>query len=211
LILLTGIYDLNEIIITMLIPADLSLETSQVLLRPLDEKDFDLFYHLTSQDKDMWYYFSLDLSNNIHLKKWIDGLLADKKNETRRPFTIIHKQTGNIAGSMSLMNISIPDKRLEIGASWLGKDFRSTGINKHAKFAMMRYAFEQLHFERVEFKTDTENLRARKGLKNIGGTEEGILRSHMAMWNGRRRSSVYYSVLKNEWLAVKEQFFKGIE
>jgi RimJ/RimL family protein N-acetyltransferase len=195
----------------MLIPTDLSLETSRVLMRPLDEKDFDIFYHLTSRDKDMWYYFTSDLSNSTSLKKWMDGLLADKKAETRRPFTIIDKQTGSIAGSMSLMNISIQDKRLEIGASWLGRDFRSTGINKHAKFAMMRYAFEELYFERVEFKTDIENSRARKGLQNIGGTEEGVLRSHMAMWNGRRRSSVYYSILKNEWPAIKNSIFKGIE
>jgi RimJ/RimL family protein N-acetyltransferase len=111
---------------------------------------------------------------------------------------------------MSLMNISQHDLRTEIGGSWLGKKFRSTGVNFHAKYAMMRYAFDELQFERVEFKTDVLNERARKGLKNIGGTEEGILRSHMAMWNNRRRSSIYYSVLKEEWPGVKHNIFKDI-
>lgn len=195
----------------MLIPTDLTLETTKVLLRPLTEYDLPAFYDITSKDKDMWYYFTFNLSDEQQLKKWMNGLLTDKAADTRRPFTIIEKQSGNIAGSMSLMNISIIDKRLEIGASWLGKDFRSTGINKHAKFAMMQYAFEKLEFERVEFKTDSENKRARKGLQNIGGKEEGILRNHMAMWNGRRRSSVYFSVLKNEWPEIKNSIFKGIE
>lgn len=195
----------------MLIPTDLTLETTKVLLRPLIEYDLPAFYDITSKDKDMWYYFTFNLSDEQQLKKWMNGLLTDKAADTRRPFTIIEKQSGNIAGSMSLMNISIADKRLEIGASWLGKDFRSTGINKHAKFAMMQYAFEKLEFERVEFKTDSENKRARKGLQNIGGKEEGILRNHMAMWNGRRRSSVYFSVLKNEWPEIKNSIFKGIE
>ena len=68
-----------------------------------------------------------------------------------------------------------------------------------------------MNFERVEFKTDVLNARARQGLKNVGGIEEGILRSHMTMWNNRRRSSIYYSVLKDEWPQVKEIIFKGME
>jgi RimJ/RimL family protein N-acetyltransferase len=111
---------------------------------------------------------------------------------------------------MSLMNISIHDLRTEIGSSWLGKNFRSSGLNRHAKYVMMKYAFEEMGFERVEFKTDVLNARARKGLRNIGGIEEGILRSHMTMWNNRRRSSIYYSVLKEEWPTLKVTIFKDI-
>lgn len=135
----------------------------------------------------------------------------DKKADTRRPFTIIDKKTNSIAGSSSMGNISWYDLRLEIGWSWLGKEYRSSGVNKHTKFSMMRYAFEEVSFERVEFKTDVLNERARKGLKNVGGIEEGVLRSHMTMWNNRRRSSVYYSVLKNEWPLLKQTIFKEIE
>jgi N-acetyltransferase len=75
---------------------------------------------------------------------------------------------------------------------------------------MMRYAFEQLQFERVEFKTDVQNARAKKGLENIGGRAEGVLRSHMTMWNNRRRDSIYYSVLKNEWPELQQTIFKDI-
>lgn len=107
-------------------------------------------------------------------------------------------------------SISMHDLKLEIGWSWLGAGFRSSGINRHAKFAMMQYAFEEINFERVEFKTDVLNERARQGLRKIGGVEEGILRSHMTMWNNRRRSSIYYSVLKNEWPEIKEKIFRDI-
>ena len=75
----------------------------------------------------------------------------------------------------------------------------------------MKYGFEELNLERIEFKTDVLNLRARKGLENIGGKEEGVLRSHMTMWNNRRRDSVYYSVLKNEWPELKASIFKDID
>ena len=76
---------------------------------------------------------------------------------------------------------------------------------------MMKYAFETLNFERVEFKTDVLNARARQGLRNVGGIEEGILRSHMKMWNNRRRTSIFYSVLKDEWPGLKETIFKGFD
>lgn len=76
---------------------------------------------------------------------------------------------------------------------------------------MMKYAFDELNFERVEFKTDVLNTRARKGLEKIGGKAEGVLRSHMTMWNTRRRDSIYYSVLKNEWPQLKQSIFADIE
>jgi RimJ/RimL family protein N-acetyltransferase len=193
-----------------MIPHDLILETDKVILRPVEENDYDSFLQIARQDEDMWYYFSYNLGDEAQLTKWMAMAFAEKKAESRRPFTIIDKVTGKIAGSSSMGNISYHDLRLEIGWSWLGKDFRSTGINRHAKFSMMNYAFEQLHFERVEFKTDVENARARKGLQNVGGIEEGILRSHMTMWNSRRRTSIYYSILKNEWPALKQTIFSDI-
>jgi len=194
-----------------MIPQDLILETDKVILRPIAESDYDSFLALGKKDFDMWYFFTFNLGDEEHLKKWIETAFADKKAGTRRPFTIIEKETGKIAGSTSMGNISYHDLRLEIGWSWLGTDFRSTGINRHAKYSMMKYAFDELMFERVEFKTDVMNARARKGLENVGGIEEGILRSHMTMWNNRRRTSIYYSVLKDEWPGLKKTIFKEME
>jgi RimJ/RimL family protein N-acetyltransferase len=193
-----------------MIPASLRLQTNKVLLRPMEENDFNFFFPLT-QEEDAWNYFTLNLADVNHLRKWMDIAFAERTGNTRRPFTIVVKASMQIAGSMSMGNISMHDLRLEIGWSWLGKDFRSTDINRHSKYLMMKYAFDQLNFERVEFKTDVLNARARKGLEKIGGKEEGVLRSHMTMWNNRRRDSIYYSVLKNEWLELKQSIFADIE
>jgi N-acetyltransferase len=194
-----------------MIPADLILETKKAILRPLTVDDYNAFLNLAKQDADMWYYFSFNLGDEKQLQRWFEIAFAEKAANIRRPFTIIDKQTGQIGGSSSLGNISMYDLRAEIGWSWLGTHFRSTGLNRHAKYAMMKYAFEELHFERIEFKTDVMNARARKGLQNVGGIEEGILRSHMKMWNNRRRTSIYYSVLKDEWPGLKETIFKDME
>lgn len=194
-----------------MIPTDLILETNRAILRPVSIEDFTPFLKLAKQDPEMWQYFSLNLADEKQLERWIEMAITDRSANTRRPFTIIDKQSGEIGGSSSLGNISFYDLRAEIGWSWLGPSFRSTGLNRHAKYAMMKYTFETLEFERVEFKTDVQNDRARQGLRNVGGIEEGVLRSHMKMWNNRRRTSIFYSVLKNEWPGLKATIFKGFD
>ena len=151
-----------------MIPPDLQLETNKVILRPISDADLDAF-HSIAQEPAMWEYFSYNLMDRLQLQRWMNMAYAERDAGTRRCFAIIEKASGKIAGSSSMGNISYHDLRLEIGWSWLGKDFRATGINKHAKFAMMRHAFEQLNFERVEFKTDVLNARAREGLRKGGG------------------------------------------
>ena len=194
-----------------MIPRTLQVETTIALLRPVEQSDFARFLELAGDDENMWEYFTYNLSDPVQLQTWIEMALTDQQADTRRPFTIIDKRTGQVAGSSSMGNISFHDRRLEIGWSWLGRDFRSSDLNRHVKYAMMKYAFEELHFERVEFKTDVLNTRARRGLQNVGGTEEGVLRSHMTMWNNRRRTSIYYSVLKNEWPVLVGTIFADIE
>lgn len=193
-----------------MIPENIILQTGSVLLRTLQADDYDAFLQLAQQDDMMWEFFSKNLANPQQLKDWMDDALKSFASGTRLPFTIINRADSSIAGSSSIGNISWYDKRLEIGWSWLAPAYRSTGINKNAKFLLMRYAFEVLDFERVEFKTGVLNLRARKGLEKIGGVEEGVLRSHSLLWNGQRRTSVYYSVLKDEWPKLKTSIFAGI-
>ncbi len=187
------------------------LSTSVVQLRPLEKEDYTSLFALSSQDETMWEYFSKKLSDPAQLHEWLTDAIEAKNAGTRLPFAIIEKSTGVLAGSSSIGSISKYDKRLEIGWSWLAPSFRGTAINMHAKFAMLRYAFEELAFERVEFKTGVLNQRARRGLEKIGGIEEGVLRKHSLLWNGNRRDTVYYSVLKEEWPSVKENNFKNFE
>ena len=190
-------------------PDNFTLETPRVLLRLLKAEDFASLQPLT-QNKDIWKYFTFDLSNDEELKKWIDEAANGRKSFTRMPFVVIDKDTNQVCGSTSFGNISFYDKRIEIGWSWLGVDFMGTGINRHAKFALMSHAFEAMQMERVEVKTDYLNERARAALRKIGMYEEGVLRSHMQMHSNRRRDSIYYSIIRDEWINVKKLFFSDL-
>jgi RimJ/RimL family protein N-acetyltransferase len=195
-------------LLTMISP-QLILETDKVLLRPLQHLDIASFALLT-KDKSLWSYFTFLLDNDAELQRWVEIALNEREEGKRLPFTIIEKETGNICGSSSFGSISYFDKRIEIGWSWLAKQYQGTGINFHAKFSLLSYAFDVLDWERVEIKTDNLNERAKQGLRKIGAKEEGVLRSHMQMPLNRRRDSVYFSILKNEWPAIKNSIFKKI-
>lgn len=187
-----------------MIDFDLKLQTEDFLLRPLMAEDIGYFAKLTA-DKQMWIYFTNDLSDRPELENWVNEALIQKENHARLPFTIVDKKTGDILGSTSFGNISYRDKRIEIGWTWLGKKYRGKGVNEKIKYLMLRYCFEDQDFLRVEFKTDVLNIPARKALLKINMIEEGILRSHTLMTNGRRRDTIYYSILKSEWTEIKSR------
>ena len=181
------------------------LKNDTVLLRPLKVEDYESFLEIAF-DPEIWKYNVTSASNEYELQKWIDDALESKKNNLRYPFTITDIKSERIFGSTSIGNISLTDKRAEIGWTWLGSEFQGTGINKHCKFLLLQYLFDQLQFERVEFKTDVINLKSRKALQKIGAKEEGVLRSHTLMHDGRRRDTIYYSILKGEWPSIKKIF-----
>lgn len=189
---------------------ELRLETDKVLLRPMQHLDIEAFAPLTA-DSSLWNYFTMLLDDPAQLQFWVEKALKERSEGKRIPFTIIEKATGSVCGCTSFGNISEHDKRIEIGWSWLGKKFQGTGINFHAKFCLLGYAFEVLNWERVEIKTDYLNERAKYALKKIGATEEGVLRSHMQMPDARRRDSVYFSIIKKEWPLIKNSIFKEIK
>jgi len=179
-----------------------TLETNQILMRPMRLEDYDRFVEI-SVDKDLWIYFTSDLSDKKVLQSWIETGEQDIKNKKRLAFSIFDKQSNLLVGSTSIGNISERDKRVEIGWTWLGREFQGKGINDKVKYLLLKYCFEELDYERVEFKTDILNEPARKALKRIGAIEEGVLRSHTIMTHNRRRNTIYYSILSHEWKELK--------
>jgi len=182
------------------------LENNSVLLRPLTAED-EKGLSKIAFDADIWKYTVTRAMNSTELKEYINIALEDRERNSRYPFSIIDKASGEIAGSTSYGNIYVKDKRIEIGWTWLAKKFIGSGLNKECKFLLLQYAFEHLMFERVEFKTDFLNKAARKALVKIGAKEEGILKSHTLMHDGRRRDTIYYSILADEWKEIKNMNF----
>ena len=134
--------------------------------------------------------------------EWLSQSLAKKETGIEMPFTTFSKD-GEIAGSTRYMNIDGAHKRVEIGNTWLAPKWQRTALNTEAKLLMMTHAFETLGCIRVEYKTHHRNEASRNAILRLGAKQEGILRRHMIHKDGTYRDSVYFSVLDDEWPAVK--------
>lgn len=187
-------------------PPNFELETTRVLIKPMEPGDLEAFLAL-SRSADTWKYFYKDLEKEEEMRQWVSDALREKEEKKRMPFTVIDKDTREICGSTSYGNISFFDRRLEIGWSWLGPEYIGMGVNKHVKFALLSYAFEVMKMERVEAKTDMLSERAKAALLKVGMVPEGVLRSHTQMHSGRRRDTIFFSILKSEWPERKSSFF----
>jgi RimJ/RimL family protein N-acetyltransferase len=133
----------------------------------------------------------------------MEAALQTQQAGTALPFTIFDKTSGKPAGSTRYGNIDKEHRRLEIGWTWIGKQWQRTPINTDTKLLLLTHAFEKLNCIRVEFKTDSLNERSRNALLRIGAKEEGVFRNHMITPSGRLRHSVYYSIIDSEWPEVK--------
>ncbi len=187
---------------------DIQLENKRVLLRPFVENDWINLLNVATADDSLVQFSPYLIHTEEHIKEFIKKGIKSRINETVYSFIIFDKKTQKYAGSTSFWNISNIDKRLEIGRTWIGKDFQASGLNRNCKFLLLEYAFDVLEFERIELKTDERNTQSRNAIQKIGGQFEGIMRSHTLMIDGFRRSTVIYSILKSEWQTLKLNFPK---
>lgn len=189
---------------------DLVFEDDRVKLSPLHWDHFAHLLPIILANPDIDKHSPAKFGNESDFTKYFEKALELKEKENRYPFTIFDKKANEYAGSTSYCNIVNDHQRLEIGWTWIGKRFRRTGLNRHCKFLLIQYAFEVLDFERVELKTDARNMLSRNAMEGIGCTYEGALRSHTPMWEGYRRDTAYYSILKEEWPAIKKRVFGNL-
>jgi RimJ/RimL family protein N-acetyltransferase len=117
----------------------------------------------------------------------------------------IERSSGHAVGSTRFGNIDVPSEALEIGWTWLARSHWRTVVNTEAKLLQLRHAFDDLGAGRVAFKTDARNARSQAAIERIGGIREGTLRRHLRMPDGHIRDSVYFSILADEWPAVRDR------
>jgi RimJ/RimL family protein N-acetyltransferase len=119
------------------------------------------------------------------------------------PWAIVDPVTGAAVGMTTYMNIDEPNRRLEIGSTWMGYAAQGTAINPAAKLLLLTRAFEELDCIAVEFRTHAANAQSRAAIAKLGATQDGILRNHQLWRDGTIRDTVVFSILDSEWPAAK--------
>jgi len=152
---------------------------------------------------ELWRWTAVNAASREDMRSYVDTALVDTVKGTALPFVTIDKPSGRVIGSSRFGNIDPPNRKSEIGWTWITPAFQRSHVNSEAKLLMLTHAFEVWNCVRVELKTDVLNEKSRNAMLRIGATEEGVLRKNMLTQGGRYRDSIYYSVLDTEWSAVK--------
>lgn len=185
--------------------SDYILENEIVLLRPLCKEDAKNLISFSLNEPEIWKHSLIQPTNQEKLNEYINLALGERENEKSYPFIVFDKRENKYAGCTRFYNVNLFHKSCMLGYTWYGKHFQGTGLNKHCKYLLLKFAFEELNFERVEFRADKNNERSINAMKSIGCSVEGILRNNYTLRNGKRRDSIVLSIIKNDWFnTVKE-------
>jgi N-acetyltransferase len=171
-----------------------------VRLEPIEEQHRDDLLAAAAQDAATFRYLFRDLSQGASV--W-PGYLADALRDEYVSWATVDAVTGRAIGSTRFLDIAPEHGRLEIGWTWIAPSHQRTATNTEAKLLQLTYAFDELGANRVALKTDQRNERSQVAIARLGAKREGVLREQFRMPDGYMRSSVYFSILADEWPAVK--------
>jgi len=187
------------------------LQDERVLLRPIEESDFEHLLPFSLNEPDIWKYSLTTAAGEDNLRKYLHVAISNMLSKKEYAFIVFDKMANQYAGCTRFYDIQQQYQTTQLGYTWYGKAFQRTGLNRHCKLLLLTYAFEEWGMERVEFRADALNEKSIMAMKAIGCVPEGTLRNNMPTAAGTRRDSVVLSILKEEWFSsVKKNLLQKI-
>ena len=187
-----------------------TLEGGIVRLEPLAQEHADDLWE-ASRDPRVWRWLPVvQPRTRDEWQAWMDDAFHRVADGLDLAFATVLVSTGHAVGSTRFLALRPEHGSLEIGWTWLTPAAWGIGANAEAKLVQLEYAFDVLGCRRVEFKTDSTNEASRTALLGIGATFEGIFRKHMVMPGDGVRHSAWYSVVDDEWPAVKARLEESL-
>ena len=181
-------------------PDRVTLAGRFVRLEPISEAHRDDLLVAAAQDPATFRYMGADLS--IGADAW-PPYLADALRPDFVAWATVDAATGRAIGSTRFGDIAPEHGRVEIGWTWIAPSHQRSAANTEAKLLQLGYAFDDLGATRVALKTDGRNERSQAAIERLGAVREGVLRRHLRLPDGFIRDTVYFSILAEEWPAVK--------
>jgi len=170
------------------------LKGSWVQLEPLNESHKNELYS-AAQDESIWAYNSTKAYGE-DFYRWFNKAMECFQSHQHFPFVVRRLSDAKIIGSTRYYDINPEHHRLSIGYTWYVPEAWGGSVNPECKFLLLKFAFENLQVNRVEFAIDSRNTRSRAAVKKIGATEEGVLRHHLILEDGFIRDTVVFSIIK---------------
>ncbi|MBK9384423.1 MAG: GNAT family N-acetyltransferase [Planctomycetes bacterium] len=181
-------------------PRPVELHGSYVTLAPLREKDAPELASVACEPSGWDYMSRGPLVDAADARAYIAGAWSERHAVL---FGIREHPSGRLVGVTRFFEVRPAHRGLEIGHTWLAPAARRRAINTAAKRLLLAEAFESLGALRVQMKTDARNLASQRAIERLGATKEGVLRQHMIVREGYVRDTVMYSIVADEWPALR--------
>ncbi|WP_440056586.1 GNAT family N-acetyltransferase (plasmid) [Pseudoalteromonas sp. T1lg65] len=185
----------------MLHPVTLSSE--KVTLTPLQSSHLIDLLEL-GQDPMVWQWlFNNYCQNQSVISKWFNETAQFDENE-QLVMAVEDKVTGQLAGNTRLFRLDKQHLSAEIGHTFIGTKFQRTHVNTHAKYLLLKHAFEDLRLVRVQFQTHENNQRSRNAIARLGAHFEGLMLKDRKLPDGSYRNTARYVITDDMWPEVKK-------
>lgn len=178
------------------------LENAFVRLEPLEERHREPLRAACDADPELWpSLYSMSLGGDQFEGGW-RTLREQQAQGWRIPFAVVH--AGEVVGITTYLDIHPGNRAVEIGTTYYRPSARGGVVNPAAKRLLLEHAFGS-GAGRVAFQVDAINARSRAAMTKLGAVEEGVHRHDKITWTGRVRSTVVFSILPEEWPAVRDR------
>ena len=179
-----------------------TLAGAHVTLRPLAPADLPAIVDAAAAD-DLWDTFYAVVVQLKQPDAWLAATLAQRDAGRALPFTVLDA-TGAIVGTTRFMRMNEANRRLEIGGTFYARTAQRTGLNTEAKLLLLTHAFDTLGCQCVQIRTDWLNKASQRAIERLGARQDGVLRGHQRLPDGRLRDTIVYSILDREWPGVRD-------
>ena len=110
---------------------------------------------------------------------------------------------GTLVGTSSLLEADLLNEMIHIGSTLYGSRWWGTLVNPACKLVLLTYCFEHCGYGRVKIQTDLLNVRSQAAIAKLGAAREGVMRRDTRREDGTFRDTVVFSILRDEWPAVR--------
>ena len=155
------------------------------------------------RDGELWNLWFAFIPTPDRMQAEIERRLQLQSQGSMLPFAVIEPSSGKAVGMTTYMNIDSAHHRVEIGSTWYRRSVQRSALNTQCKRLLLSHAFDTLGCIAVEFRTHWFNHDSRNAIERLGAKLDGVLRSHQIAPNGSLRDTVVYSIIANEWPAVR--------
>jgi RimJ/RimL family protein N-acetyltransferase len=181
------------------------LRGKQVYLEPLEERHAAELFAI-GRDERIWRYFPrCPITSEEDAQRFIEQAMLSRAFGNELQFAIRACATDALIGATRYQDIQPRHESVEVGWTFVHPGHWFRGAGTESTLLLVQHAIEDLGAGRVWCKTDARNLRTQRVLEKCGAHREGVLRRHLRSRDGLIRDSVIYSVLPEEWPALKQR------